>query len=149
MTENKKPVGNSTDDEKYILQDFIKTLEKNNLKYCVNSEQRLVQVFCGGENFKEQTFAFFFGEDGESVNITVWSIEKFDKRDLPAAYKFCNNLNDTYRWCKFYMDDDDELTCSGDAVLDNRSGTNVIMMLFYRFIYVVDEVCKKIKEYFR
>ncbi len=50
-----------------------------------------------------------------------------------------NKLNVKYRWLSFYIDDDEEVTCNADSLLNADTAAEVCFNLLVRFITIVDE----------
>lgn len=75
-------------------------------------------IFIGfrGENCPHINMVVAFDNDGEmNAHVMCMGLGRFPKGSLNNAYKLCNDLNDTYRWAKFYIDDEDDLCCDSDV----------------------------------
>ncbi len=126
---------------KAALQRFTRQLDSEKLKYSVSSDKDVVRIIYNGDNFKSVTFTFIFDDDGESFALRVFSIAQFTSNQLDDAYEFCNRMNDNYRWLRFYVDDDRELTAAMDAVVTNETVGAVGSELLHRAVSIVDSVC--------
>ena len=129
------------------LAKFIKTLDDKGLHYKTWDDRPAVSLPYDGSNFKDIDFLFVFDDDGGSVTVKAYSITQFEKRQLPNAYKFCNNVNFKYRWVKFYVDNDMELTADMDAVLDEDTVGEECFELLARCVSIVDDVCGMLNSY--
>lgn len=124
-----------------MMKNFMKVLDSENIKYTYDESRRVVRCKYTGDHFKSLTFVFIFDEDGESVAIRVFSIEKFEPHQLSDAYAFCNKMNNSYRWVSCYVDKDNELTVSMDAELDPVSGGKECRKLLRRVVNITDDIC--------
>ena len=122
------------------LQLFTRQLDSENIKYSVDSEKDIVRVRYNGDHFKSVTFTFIFDDDGESFALRVFSISQFTNNQLNDAYEFCNRMNYKYRWLRFYIDSDDELTAAIDAVITPSTAGAECFELLARTVNIVDDV---------
>ena len=123
------------------LKLFTSALDAKGIKYRVDDERPVVRITYDGENYKDLTFTFIFDDDGESVALRVFSIEEFTAAQLPQAYAFCNRMNSEYRWLRFHIDSDNELTAGMDAVITSENAGAVCSELLSRAVDIVDDVC--------
>ena len=119
---------------------FLDALKKEGIKYSVSDDKPSVFIKYSGDNFDSLTFSFFFDEDGESVSLKVFSIEQFTKDQLPDAYEFCNEMNNEWRWFRFYVDSDDEFTADMDAVIAPATVGSECVEILHRAVRIVDKV---------
>ncbi len=125
---------------------FTEALRRENIKFRVSDEKPSVFIDYEGDNFDNLTFSFFFDKDGASVALKVFSIVQFQKNQLPDAYAFCNEMNNEWRWIRFYVDSDDEFTADMDAVLHPQDGGEECVELLQRAVSIVDKVCGTLKS---
>jgi hypothetical protein len=128
------------------LQRFARQLDAERIKYSVSDDNAVVRILYNGDNFKSLTFTFVFDHDGKSVGIRVFSIAQFTSAQLEDAYEFCNRMNDHYRWLRFYVDEDRELTAALDAVIPADSVGEICVELLHRSVSIVDSVCKELNS---
>ena len=119
---------------------FVAALKNEGIKYNVSDEKPSVFIKYSGDNFDDLTFSFFFDEDGESVSLKVFSIAQFTKNQLPDAYEFCNQMNNNWRWIRFYVDSDDEFTADMDAVINPATVGAECVEILQRAVRIVDKV---------
>ena len=124
-----------------MMKKFMQVLTAENIKFSHDESRRVVRCVYNGDHFKGVTFTFIFDQDGESVAIRVFSIEKFEKHQLSDAYAFCNKMNNSYRWVSCYVDKDDELTVSMDAELDPTTGGQECRKLLRRVVNITEDIC--------
>lgn len=133
--------GKKKDPAKYMMDLFCRHLDEKKLKYDRNDERHIVNLKYKGDNFQSLGFTMIFDEDGESIAMRVYSIVQFKKAQLADAYNFCNEMNVKYRWLRFYVDSDDELTAAMDAVISEESCAAECLEVLSRTVSIVDDVC--------
>ena len=136
----KQPPANPAKPADQMVDLFVAALKKEGIKYSVSDEKPSVFIKYSGDNFDSLTFSFFFDEDGESVSLKVFSIAQFTKDQLPDAYEFCNEMNNEWRWFRFYVDSDDEFTADMDAVISPSTVGAECVEILQRAVRIVDKV---------
>ena len=123
---------------------FKNFLEEKNLRcnYMEATEDRneIITIGAGGDNAKEIELVFFFDGDGDSVNVKSFSIARVPADRLMDMYVKLNELNYEYRWVKFYLDKDNEVTVSGDAIINPDSAAEECFEILLRYHNIIDEV---------
>ncbi len=125
---------------------FVRKLDSEKIKYDLHNEKPIVYINYKGDNFDSLTFTFIFDDDGLSLALRVFSIEKFDASQLSDAYEFCNSMCYAYRWLRFYVDNDNEFTAALDAVVSGDTLGDECYELLSRAVSIVDDVCGKLHE---
>lgn len=128
-----------------MVQLFTDALKKDGIKYTAHDEKPAVFVDYSGDNYNRLRFGFWFDEDGESVQLKVFSIFQFTKAQLPDAYEFCNQMNADWRWIRFYVDSDDELTADMDAVISPTTVGKECVEILHRARSIIDKVVGELK----
>jgi len=133
-----------------VAQNFISVLESKQLRYDYNpaTETRNENVIVGfsADNVKNLRLIFFFDGNGRSVNIKCFSICKVPDEKLINVFVILNKLNYDYRWVKYYLDDDNEVTLSGDAILDDDSSGDECFEILVRYVNILDECFPEIMK---
>ncbi len=138
--------GFSKKPEDKMVSLFTDALKAEGINYSVSDDKPSVFIKYNGDNFKSLTFSFFFDEGGESVSLKVFSIMQFTKDQLPDAYAFCNEMNNEWRWIRFYVDSDDEFTADMDAVINPATCGKECVSLLRRAVRIVDKVCGELNS---
>lgn len=127
---------------------FTAALRAENINFSKSDDKPSVFIKYNGDNFNNLTFSFFFDEGGDAVSVKVFSIMQFTKAQLADAYKFCNEMNNEWRWIRFYVDSDDEFTADMDAVVypDSPSCGQDCVALLRRAVRIVDKVCGELNS---
>ena len=129
---------------------FITKLESRDLKYTYNEatqeRNENVRVSFNGKYGNTVALNFFIDHDGTTVNIKVFTICKCLEEKLMEMYVQLNQLNFDYRWVKFYLDNDNEVTVSGDAVVNPETAGEELYELMARYLNIIDEVYPRIMK---
>lgn len=120
------------------MQNFTNFLESNNIKYSVQDEN-CIRISYQLENLPQLAAVFFFSEECHDVSIHVFSIVKVASNKLIQAYKLCSELNAKWRWVKFYVDEDNELTAETDAVIEPNTAGRECGELLLRCVDIVKD----------
>ncbi len=128
-----------------LVADRIKSfLEEKNIRfdYYERTEKRneAVKVTYSGDNADSITVIFFFDENGKSVNVKSFTIAKIPSNKLMDVYVTLNEINAEYRWIKFYVDPDNEITASGDVLVDPSTAGPECHEILIRYVNIIDEV---------
>lgn len=124
-----------------ILKLFASYMDLKGIRYDVREESDLITIdFTNGDHYDRIRITFVADDDGESVAVRAFSLRQYSKRQLPDAYEFCNRMNYKYRWCRFYVDSDDELTAAIDAVITPATAGAECFELLARTVNIVDDV---------
>ena len=129
---------------------FMTKLESRDLKYTYNEaiegRNENVRVSFNGKYGNTVALTFFIDPDGTTVNIKVFTICKCLEEKLMEMYVQLNQLNYEYRWVKFYLDEDNEVTVSGDAVVTPETAGEELFELMARYLNIIDEVYPRIMK---
>lgn len=125
-------------------QNFANYLSSKEIKYRLESENVLSTGFT--ESNTSVTVKFVFGEDGEDVALRVFSIAKVPENKLAGMAQVCSQLNLKYRWVRFYLDSDNEVTAAIDAVISAGTSNDVCFELLIRIIKIVNEAYPEIMK---
>lgn len=120
---------------------FCDYLDQKNIKYSEIDFDTIRLNYRGG-NCPSIPVNFTFSDDGRNVAIHSFSIAKIDKEDgkqYLAALLTCSELNKKYRWVKFYLDDDNEITAEDDAVIDPYTTGEECYKLLRHMVNIIDE----------
>lgn len=129
-----------------MYADFFKEyMDENGIKY-TERDERIVKVVYNGDNLKSIPVFVFFDEDGDGlVQLKCWEIANFKGKESKALV-VCNELNNKYRWVKFYLDDDADILVSIDAIIDAATCGEECMSLVRRVVNITDEAYPEIAK---
>ena len=124
---------------------FISYMEQHNVKY-VNVNENLVCVTYHGDNMKSISILIRFSEENDPwAQIACIEIANFkDKEDI--GIRLCNELNNKYRWLKFYLDKDADVIASLDTYIDEDTCGFFCLDLVRRAVTIIDEVYPQIAK---
>lgn len=120
---------------------FCDYLDQKGVKYS-EFDSKTISLNYRGENCPTIPVNFTFSDDGRNVSINSFSIAKINKEDgvqYLAGLFTCSELNKKYRWVKFYLDDDSEITAEDDAVIDPYTTGEECYKLLNHMINIIDE----------
>ena len=81
-----------------------------------------------------------FDKDGEGlVAFRCWSIGGFAEDKYAKALIVCNEMNVKYRWVKFYLDSDRDVTVASDAIVDIATVGAECLQMVRRMVNICDE----------
>jgi hypothetical protein len=131
-------------------QNFTSYLDSKGVRYdyheATSERNEYVKITFGGKNAESVSTTFFFDSNGTSINVKSFSIAKIPSNKLMDMYVSLNELNAQYRWVKFYVDSDNEVTVSGDVIVDpSNSGTECYEIMI-RYISIIDDVYPNIMK---
>lgn len=117
-------------------------------EYTPKTEERAerVRITYNCDNIPSVSVIFFFDEGRNSVNIKCFTIAKVPETALMNMYVKLNELNADYRWIKFYIDSDNEVTASGDAIIDEETAGEECHELCMRYVNIIDECYPEIMK---
>ena len=125
---------------------FTSHMDQKGIKYSI-SDQNTVKVTFSGDNMKSiDVFVFFDKNGGRSVAFRSWSFATFKEDKLATAYKVCNDLNNQYRWVKFFIDKDGDVIAQIDAVVNEETCGKECMEMVGRMVNISDEVYPSIMK---
>lgn len=116
---------------------FTAYLDNKGIKYTAQEDKR-VTVSYSADNTSVRA-VLVFGDDGKDVALRVFSLVKVPEGKVGALQAVCSDLNRKWRWCKFYLDKDNEVTVAIDAVITPETTGPVAYELVIRTVGIVDK----------
>ena len=129
--------------EMNATQIFAKFLDEKGVRYTVENEC-ILSVNYSGDNALAIRIVFVFGEEGRDVAIRCFSVAKVPSEKLAKAYETCSKLNAKWRWLKFYVDSDSEVTVADDAIVEPTTLGAECFELMLRCVDIVDNAYPEI-----
>ena len=133
-----------------VANSFCEKLKAHNLKFrhAEPEEGRKEHIYIAfdGDHGNKLALYFFCDEDGTTVDIKMFSVAKVPSEKLMDMLVLLNELNMQYRWVKFYLDSDNEVTVSGDAVLDVDSAGEELFELMHRYLNITDDIYPRLMK---
>ncbi len=103
-----------------------------------------IRVGWAGHHLPATTILFRVNDRGAHLEVERLGEVAPDKR--PQALELLNDLNGTYRWVKFSMDEDDVLTCASDVFLVPEVAGLFGIAAMGRMFDTLDEVYPRLAE---
>lgn len=133
--------------------EFIRVLEAEGLKYSYHGTDddgdEVITVGFDNDQGFSYNIAFFFKPHNHSCSIRAWEVIKIDPADTAAVMRVCNNLNYTYRFTRFYVDETDyTVTIAIDPVYrENGSTGDVVLEYMARLCNILDDAYPTLAPY--
>ena len=128
---------------------FLDVLNQSGIKYEFkerDGKSDWVNVRYGGDNIQSISIQLFFSQDCEDVAIRSFSICKVPANKKADMLNILNAIMDEYRWLRFYLDEDNEVTAAIDAVITVATAGPVAKELMLRTLNIVDDVYPRLMK---
>ena len=125
---------------------FIETLKKNDWKYKdVQSLESGNELVCCGVNCKMTTvdYHFFFDKDGRAVTMRVFRLFAVPIDKKLQIMEVMNDANKSYRWAKFFIDNESWMSIQIDAIINSETAGAVCLELMIRTSQIIDATYSK------
>lgn len=134
----------------YIVETVKSYLDSEGIRYThfEKEEKRdeAIKISYSTTNADSVSVILFFDDDGNSVNAKSFSIAKVPAAKVMDAHVLLNDLNYEYRWVKFYLDKDNEVTVSGDAIIGPDTAGAECLEIVRRYVNIIDDVYPRIMK---
>lgn len=122
------------DYKKLCMQSF----EEKDLHY-EEVNERAIRLGFSADNIKNLDIYLAFGENGSNDvhGFTSFASVPPSKRD--AVVSACNELNNTYRWVSFYVDDEGDLYCVSDSYFIEEDCGDACAAMVDNLVTIVDD----------
>ena len=118
---------------------FLRYLDSRGVKYQDEGTYR-VSVSYKGENVSSIKVAVVFDDDGDGlVAMRCWSLGSVKNDKYAKTLLTCNELNERFRWVKFYIDRDQDICAALDAVIDIDTCGAECHQLVTRMVSICDD----------
>lgn len=127
---------------------FLQYMDKNQIKYEVQERENhdWVGVTFTGDNLRAIILQFFFSKETEDFALRVFSIAKVPENSTVDILKVCNDLMIKYRWMRFYLDENNEVTAAYDASVTLETSDLISATIMFRTVNIVDECYPQIMK---
>lgn len=119
--------------------EYTRFMDSRGIKYQILNNN-IVNVRYSAENVNTIDVLVSFDTDGQNlVQIGSYGICSFkEDSKYPKGLVICNELNNRFRWVKFYLDSDRAVNASIDALVDLSSVGSECAELVSRLVNIVD-----------
>ena len=108
------------------------------IKYAANDERNVIRTGFGANN-KENVEVLLIFDGDETMGLRSFNYVKFPDAKKPQMYQLCSELNKSFRWVKFYVDEQDNtITLADDAVIQLETVGEEAFELMMRMIGIAD-----------
>lgn len=128
------------------LMAFEAALDQRDIKYQEVDGNGLPAVRIGYSltNIDHLDVVFWFDKSGDTVHLGTSVIARVPKDRLEVGLRSVNSVNAHFRWMTFYLDDDNDIVASYDAMLPPNMVGDTCHELLQHAISVCDEAYTKI-----
>lgn len=117
---------------------YLAHMDSEGIKYTERDENSVV-VSYGGDNMQSIRITVIFDKDGgNQVHFVNWDIGNY-KDKVAKALVICNAMNKRWKWAKFYIDDDYDVTVDSDALVSADSVGPECMEMVVRLVDIIDK----------
>ena len=122
-----------------LKSEYMRAMDREGIKYR-EVDDVCVQVNYSAKNTNTVEIKVIFSKEGAGVvALRCWSFGNVKEEKRTAVMEVCNRLNKKYRWVKFYLDNDSDVTVAADAVIDKDTVGPVCIQLARRMTDIYDE----------
>lgn len=118
---------------------FTRFLDGKDIRYSRRNDSCISIGWDDLKNIKSVAVIISFDEDGKRVELRSYSVGSFKDELFTKGLIACNEVNKKYRWVKFYLDDDQDVVATDDAVIDSRTSDDECFELMIRMMSIIDE----------
>ena len=125
-------------------QQFLDALQRANLKWKdsrdMDDGNSLVVCGVSGKNNARYDVLFIFDANGESAAVRVFKLITSCPEDKTLKMlDAINDLNNKYRWVKFCLDKDQDVSVQVDAYVNGDTDGMICVKLLLRIMKIIDE----------
>lgn len=120
-------------------------LDSLNFFYEADEQNSVISTGMGGfENKQTVKVLIFFDDNDRTIGIRSFEYVSFPAAKRDEMYKVCSDMNEEYRWAKFYVEKErDSVTISDDAVISLDSCGEEVLELVSRLCNIADDAYPK------
>ena len=134
-------------------EEFVCFLNQNNLKYCLDSinanDNEQITMCITSETLSDITIHFLFDSNNQIVYIRIWNILKIPDQFNSIALTIINELNNTYRFVRFYLNTDNGIDVFVDSLIHSGTIGKTCINLGIVIAKICDSIYPKLTEYFQ
>ena len=120
---------------------FETALDQRDIKYreLENAKQPALRIGYSMENMDHLDVFSWFDEDGETMHFGTGVIAHVPENKTEVGLQAINQANVNYRWLTFFLDKDNDIIASGDAILSPNVVGDTCHELLTRTLNITDE----------
>ena len=134
-------------------EEFVCFLNQNNLKYCLDSitanDNEQITMCITSQTMSDITIHFLFDSNNQIVYIRIWNLLKIPDQFNSIVLTIINELNNTYRFVRFYLNTDNGIDVFVDSLIHSGTIGKTCINLGIIIAKICDTVYPKLAESFR
>ena len=99
-----------------------------------------------GDYLEDIEFNVYFDSDNEGAAFYIWDYVTFKPAQAQAVQDLCNRMNLQYRFCKFYVEDDNTVTVQSDAIFFGNDIGEICECFICTTASIADEAYPEFEE---
>ena len=124
------------------VESFEQEMQKANLKYhgLRDLEDGRTVCICGVSGLNTRyDVTVIFDADERHIALRVFQLLKVPIDRMGQILELMNALNHQFRWIKFTVDQDNDVSLQADAIVDSHTCGTVSVELLVRIMKIIDE----------
>lgn len=134
-------------------EEFVCFLNQNNLKYCLDSinanDNEQITMCITSQTLSDITIHFLFDSNNQIVYIRIWNLLKIPDQFNSIALTIINELNNTYRFVRFYLNTANGIDVFVDSLIYSGTIGKTCINLGIVIAKICDYIYPKLTEYFQ
>ena len=134
-------------------EEFVCFLNQNNLKYCLDSinanYNEQITMCITSQTLSDITIHFLFDSNNQIVYIRIWNLLKIPDQFNSIALTIINELNNTYRFVRFYLNTNNGIDVFVDSLIHSGTIGKTCINLGIVIAKICDSIYPKLTEYFQ
>lgn len=134
-------------------EEFVCFLNQNNLKYCLDSinanGNEQITMCITSQTLSDIKIHFLFDSNNQIVYIRIWNLLKIPDQFNSIALTIINELNNTYRFVRFYLNTDNGIDVFVDSLIHSGTIGKTCINLGIIIAKICDSIYPKLIEDFR
>ena len=131
---------------------FLELLDEEGIKYQYRGidqdNDEYVVITYTIEDDHDCRMNLYFNEDLEHCSIRVWNLIDFDEANLVDVYRACDELNSSYKYIRFYVDETDySVTASYDIIFRSTGADEICREAIRKMVNVCDAAIPTLAAY--
>ena len=134
-------------------KEFITFLNQNNLRYYLGdvtaNGNEQITIYITSQILSDISIHFLFDSNNQIVYIRIWNLLKVPAHLQNTALVFVNELNNSYRFARFYLNSDNGIDILVDSFIQAGTVGKTCMNLGIVIVKMCDVIQPKLTEYFQ
>ncbi|MBQ8053718.1 MAG: YbjN domain-containing protein [Lachnospiraceae bacterium] len=123
-----------------LCEMISKYMDSKGWHYQVLQEGALIKTGFNGKNAQKVDLYIHIEEERNEVHLRSFNYIRVPEDKMNNILRLCSQMNKTYSWVKFYVDEKDmTVTLADDAVVEPSTCGDETFGLMYRMLLICDD----------